>query len=975
MRRSPLAVAIALAISVPFAVVAQDGAARRDAPVQAVDAAPPAAAAARLAGRVVNAATHAPIANATLIVNGRAHRADATGAFRIDTRAGVATIHVSADGYASELLEAFELAPGPTDRDFALAPEGMAPARGPLATEDVSTLEGVTVEGTVRTDDQAAFVEERRASASVTEVLSAEQIARSGDSDAATALRRVTGLTLVNDRFVYVRGLGERYSSVLLNGAQIPSPDPTRRVVPLDLFPTGIIEGMVVQKSYSADMPGEFGGGTVMLRTKRFPESFYAKLSGTLGYAHGTTFEDGLGYDGGGRDWTGRDDGTRGLPSALAAELDANGFLRQQSPLVPDGATAAEIEGYGEAITGVFDVERDSIGPDTGFAGAIGNAWSFGDGNRGGFLASVRYAQEWDDRDEFRQTFIASDAGLERQDFFDVERTIRTIDGSAFLTAGLEFGGNHFLKYTGMLLRQTEDETRVSTGTEVNEEAVLTELEWIENSLLANQLGGEHWFPGARDLRFEWMLTTSKAEREVPDKRRYRYDVVVDAAGEHLEFSQRADNLQIVHERLEDDSDTLDLELGLPLALSDSVTMQLAAGASFLERDRDSRIRRFGFQSPQPGSGVPPEVFRLPSLEDILADGNIFPTGFRLFEATRPTDNYFAGQELDAYFLSAELAFADKARATVGARHESNVQQVTTFSIGSATATPVVSTIDEDELLPAVNFTWFASPDSQVRASYAETLSRPDFRELSPAPYTDPEQDAEVLGNPDLVTTNVRNYDLRYEHYFSPSESFSAGLFLKEFDDPIEVLRIPVATVLLTLDNAREARNYGFELDWFSSLAILEEGGWGEKLGVGDWLDWENFYFGLNYAYIESEVTLAPGSGQTNEERPLQGQSPYVANLQLGYLSPDGEREVTASFNRFGERIAQVGIAGAPDILEQPANSLDLVWQEQLSEDWRLRLRARNLLDPAIEYTQGGQTTREFRRGRELHATLEWSPQ
>ena len=281
-----------------------------------------------LSGRVVNTATRAPISGAALVVNGQAYQADATGRFNIEVPAGPASVYVSADGFRGESIPALDLKPGTAQpREFALAPEGMAPARGPLAEEgaaDTAQLEAVTVEGTVRSDDQASFVEERRASTNVTEVLSAEQIARSGDSDAAAALKRVTGVTLVNDRFVYVRGLGERYSSVLLNGAQIPSPDPTRRVVPLDLFPTEILEGMVVQKTYSADMPGEFGGGTVSMRTKRFPSSFYYKVSGTLG-AGNTTFEDGLRYDGGDRDWIGEDDGTRAIPDSLAAELDENG--------------------------------------------------------------------------------------------------------------------------------------------------------------------------------------------------------------------------------------------------------------------------------------------------------------------------------------------------------------------------------------------------------------------------------------------------------------------------------------------------------------------------------------------------------------------------------------------------------------------------------------------------------------------------
>src|SRR5690606_19658252 len=185
-----------------------------------------------------------------------------------------------------------------------LPPDGVEP---PPVSADVEELSGVTVQGTYQTGDDTLYLDERRSAANVVEALGAQQIARTGDSDVASTLKRVTGLSVVDGKYVYVRGLGERYTNVLLNGAPIPSPDYTRRVVPLDLFPTELLDGIIVQKSYGPGLPGEFGGGSVVLRTREVPTKFFFRAKGTIGYADGTSFEDGLRYDGGNRDWTGRD--------------------------------------------------------------------------------------------------------------------------------------------------------------------------------------------------------------------------------------------------------------------------------------------------------------------------------------------------------------------------------------------------------------------------------------------------------------------------------------------------------------------------------------------------------------------------------------------------------------------------------------------------------------------------------------------
>jgi hypothetical protein len=917
-----------------------------------------------LSGRVFNSENGEPVANARVFVAGTPLDivTDAQGTFSAPITPGTYSISVIAPEFGSQTIEGVSVASEQTtEKAIELTPSG-------VELPEFVVLEPF-VEGSL-----AAFVEEKRSSSAVTDILGAEQISRAGDSDAAGALKRVTGLTLVVGKFVYVRGLGERYSSVLLNGAQIPSPDPTRRVVPLDLFPADILEGVVVQKTYSQEMPGEFGGGTIQLRTRGFPESATFKLSGTLGYADGTSFSQGYGYEGGGDDWTGRDDGSRALPEPLDALRRQGVFLRRQSPANPNGFTPAQFEQAGEAFVAPYDVDQIDIGPQQGLAASGGNSWQFGDSWKVGFLASGRYSRSFDSFDETRRYFVASDAGLEQRDESQVQGTETEIDVSGFFVAGLEYGEGQKLRGTSMIVRQTEDEARYANGVSDNQPFDGYKLEWIENELVANQLLGEHALPfwpidGAQAT---WLYTRARASRYSPFTREYRFDLRDDGV------RQLNDRFSLVFADLIDASESVDLGLTLPWTASAALSGNLALHAGTLDRDRDSYIRRYLFQIP---NGFPQTVLQSPSLEDILTPDRIGPNGLVLQEITTPTDTYAATQALDYRALGFDLSLFDKLRLNLGLREEQNDQQVRTFSVVNPNAPPVVGGIDQRDRLPAAALTWWINGEQQLRLGYSETLSRPDFRELAASPYLDPLLDFIAFGNPNLKQAQITNYDLRWEYYFSPSESVSVALFRKEFTDPIEKQLLPGAgSLLLTLANAQGAINQGVEFDVYKQLGFLDR--WTEDAAWAQWmrldrLDLDNWYVSANYSWIDSSIQLDPAQSgfNTNLERPLEGQSPYVVNLQLGYQREDGRREAALLYNVAGERIVQVGVDGQPDTYEQPFGQLDFNFKQKIGQQWSFRVRLRNLLDPAVEFRQGeGANIREFHKGREIGLSLEWSP-
>lgn len=931
--------------------------------VKGAEASPVAAAPGTLAGRVVNSEDGKPIANARIFIAGTPvdARTDADGRYEIRVPAGVYAMSIVAADYASQTLDGVAVvADGTVTRDVELTPAGL------------ELPEFVVIEPFI-SGSLAAFVEERRESFAVADVLSIEQISRAGDSDVAGALRRVTGLTLVDGKYVYVRGLGERYSSVLLNGAAIPSPDPSRRVVPLDLFPVEILQGVLIQKSFSAEMPGEFGGGTIQLRTKGIPEGFFFKLSVSQGWVEGTTFEEGLRYRGGTQDWTGFDQ-VRGLPDSVIEANRRFGTIRVQTPFSP-GLTPAEFERVSEDLAaGGFDTYRERVGPNGSLTWNIGDAFEIGEDWRVGYLHSVRWSQGWDNQEDVRRKFAFSAPGAPLVPLFDVERTKteRAIDLSGFLAFGVEYGKDHSITATTTLVRQTVDTAQVDLGFDITESiSRLFTLEWEENALLAQQFNGSHRIAPLSDLGIDWQYSRARATRATPNTRSYRYDQV-DAETDTYGFSTRSDSNEISYGELTDELEAYGLDLKLPLRLADDKSLTVLAGGSVLDRERDSEFRRYSFFGDFP-PGTPVRDRTRP-LDRILTPANIAPNGFRIRDASQNSDAYVAEQRLDGYYLTLDGLWEDVLRLSLGAREERNTQAVRTFKLTDPTVVDAEAAIDTKDLLPSASLTWFIDADSQLRAIYAETVSRPDFRELSTSPFIDPLIDTISIGNPDLVPAAIKNYDLRWEYYFSAVETASVALFGKEFVDPIERVQSPATGDVVTYFNVPDATLYGIEFDVYKSLDFVAGWGWVERIGLAR-VPWADLYLGANYAKIESKVSLTRETAgiATTLERPLQGQSPYVANLQVGWYPEGGNDELSLLYNISGRRISEVGANNVPDVYEESAGQLDLVWARRFADDWKLKLRMRNLLDPRVRFTVGDEIRRELKKGREVSLSLEWS--
>ena len=792
--------------------------------------------------------------------------------------------------------------------------------------------------------------DEKRGTDQISNVVGEEQFTRSGDSNIAESLKRVSGLSTVAGKYVYVRGLGERYATTLLNGAILPSPEPLNRVVPMDLFPTGILESVLVQKTYSAAYPGEFGGGVLQMRTKKSTDEFFWNFASTVGVIDNATFKDGYTVSGGDTDWLGIDDGFR-APSQELLNATANGNqLKLKSRFSGIGVPAEQLEVVGESFNNQYTPTEESAPPNVNISTSFGNFYDIGaTGMKLNYLASLDYSNSWDTNRIERNTYVPSGVGLDIQEDLDVVNTENSIDLSGIFSAGLDIDENNNVRFTSVALRQTDNRVFKTTGETLDAPDLSTvELQWVEREILSNQLQGDHYFPAFNEFVVNWRYSDIVATREAPDTRSYRYD-----GGE---FSSRVDGNMRSFDELEDNASELGIDLTMVFYGPRNSIITPKFGYVSSEKERNSEIRRFGFAFNGPLANNNQLLLR--PLEEILSPENITEAGFVIRELTRPTDSYKANNSLEAFYGQVEVNFDDRLRLTFGGRQEDFDQVTTTFDLFRP-STSVVADLSRKEFLPSFSATYIHY-DHQFRLAYSETVSRPDFRELSTSPFINPETGREIFGNPNLDITSITNFDFRWEWYFGFADYVSAGIFYKEFVDPIEAVIFSPVDPRITYINAQSAENQGIELEGYKRLDFLGSVG-------------EDFYVQGNISFIDSLVNIRQSDlgSLTSSSRPLQGQSDVLFNFQIGY-EPYSGTTATLLYHYFGDRIDSVGIEGAPDLIQEGYGELNFIFIKELNRNWQVTAKAKNILDVRSEITQGSLLTNGFNLGREASIQVQY---
>lgn len=909
----------------------------------------------RITGKLVDASNGDAIVGGIITVEGTklGARANTSGSFTIkNVPAGTYTVKSNSLGYRSQTVAGVVVVSGRSVTvDFSLPSQA-------VQSETVS----ITADAHRQTDNAALTA--RRRSAQVSDAISSDQISRSQAGDAGDAMKRVTGVSVVGDKYVIVRGLQERYSSTQLNNINLPSPEPEKKVVPFDVFPSSMVSRITTIKTFTPDNPGDFAGGLVKIDTKEFPESFLLSSSISTGVNSGTQGADALGYRGGSTDWLGLDDGTRALPDGL------NAGRRRTS------------EGQADLLSyfhnGVYSPVARALPVNQSLNLSTGD--QFDVGFPIGFLVSGSYAgtSSHHTGEERYPILQRGDDGRRSLRYdYDVRRSERSVLWGGLVNLSAQPAPEHKISLKGIYNHSSDDEARLVEGS-YNQSTVgdirYSRLRFVERALGSIQLDGEHKLDGIWDSKLEWRAAISTAERHEPDNRSVTY-FRTDGDSSFAFANNFGSNNGRFFSNLDDAESNIGADWSIPIDISDDASAKVKVGGLARIRSRSFGARRFLF-------GTQSSDFGMLELapEELFTSENVLKGYISFDDETVTTDSYDANENVIAGYGMVDMPITSRLRLIAGARVEhwdldlrsiNALSGLVNASLGARRA--------QFDVLPSLNLIYQLTDAMNLRASATQTLSRPEFRELAPFRFDDYRQSS--YGNPALEATRILNLDARWEWFPRSGEVLAASAFYKKFTNPIEQFYLVGSGISVEPANADNASTIGAEFEFRRALDFI-----GEPLS--------DFSIGANLTVVQSEVSFNEGEFVeifdgiattnyspeilTSKTRPLQGQSPYVVNASLGFDRSEWGTSATVLYNVSGPRLALVGTEGIPDTYEQPRHSLDINVTQRLPAGLQLRLSAKNVLDAETRFEQtfsGGETVQieRYQSGRTLSVGLSFN--
>jgi outer membrane receptor protein involved in Fe transport len=745
------------------------------------------------------------------------------------------------------------------------------------------------------------------------------------------------GVAVIDRKYATVRGLDGRYISSTLNGLLMPSTDSQRREVELDLFPTVIVGGIEIQKSYTADQTATTTGGAIMIETRGIPDERILKVSGSLGVNPGTTGNDILSYASSNDDWAGFDSGLRKLPSGMLEATNGGRSLTVCDPAIdPVRCTSpAQAAQLGVQFQDDYNVGDKTALPNAEVSIAYGDRFPAGDSEWGFYLAA----------DLDRTTVDRGDAKLSNPLGVtgEYERSQETTAITGYAAVGYEYGDANEVMSKTLYLHNTDDTTRAEDGIDELEGNKLDTyiLDWVERQFLSQSFTGNNDFEFDHGIhQIDWRARYSQTKRDEPDRRTYTYfnNQLSTSA-----FERRWSNLK-------ENSKDLGVDYSFAFDWSDVSTTELQLGGMWSDKDRDFDQYRFGVAITEFGQDVELGIDR--DLEtQVLPYNNFAVEKVQMTANTTDTDSYDSQEELQAAYVNSVTDFGQNWTLVAGVRYESFSQKLQYPNDPRA-----LSELDYDDWYPALNLAWRPTEEVQLRLGYSETVSYPGIIERSEAQTFDPDTDDPIFGNPDLKVSTIDNVDLRAEYYFTEAESVSLALFYKSIDAPVE-RAIPDASGSAakgtTFLNQESADLSGIELDGNKNL-----------------IDRDNYlvFVSGNVSYIDSEVALSDTSirleGENADGRALQGQSKWLGNIQLGMDHYPTDQKFTLLLNYFDKRIFRVarGINTGPEY-EDSRLFLDFTYERVLTDALVIEASIKNILNSKVEYVQNNQTIESYKVG------------
>lgn len=893
-----------------------------------------------LVGFAYDAATGNPLPAVEVEIAGPATftaKTDTDGGFMLDVPVGTYVVTYKSPNHIPQKVEGVAVLAGEVIDGSAV-----------LSSEEVAVQVDVTASIVAEEATAETMLVERKLAEVVSDSISGEEISSGTASDAAGALEKVTGVTVVNDQYVYVRGLGERYSATTLNNSMLATTEPERRVVPLDLFPANLIDNIKVLKTYSADLPGEFSAGLVQIETTEFPTKPTMSVSYSVGFNTQTQGNGRfLDYPGGGRDFWGFGDGTRDLPNSIPEDTRVDRFNFDRD----------ELQTFGRSFSNNWERElRDINRPSQSFNIVAGNTYG-----KLGIVGAFTFSNNLQSLLDQDRIFYQPNPGVAAGDpnggpplaenIFRYDESTMSARMGAIANLSYRFNSSHKLSWRNFLSRDTDNETRFYSGfhQDFGDEIQNQRLRFIERQILSTQIEGEHLFSGLGNAIFNWQYAYSKADRDEPDLRESLY--LFNDRIEDFEFFDDSQSAFRMFNNLDETIHNPQVSMLVPF-FKKGVTGSFKFGANAAFRQRDFNSRRFRFALR--GSSRNFDITEGPN--DLFAEENIRPGGFEITETTRITDSYDGQRDVYGYFGQVDLNFSQKLRVIAGLRVEQVDQDVTTFDQFNPDRGRQPAPFAKTSLLPSVNVTYFLTPKQNLRFGFSQTVSRPDFRELALFDFLDIVGGRQTVGNPALVQTDIRNFDVRWEYFPGSNQLMAASFFYKQFDNPIEQVIRATVGLLTSFDNADGADNYGFELEFRRGLDFISPKA-------------RQFALSTNFTFVDSNIDLrnVDATVITTLERPMQGQSRYVSNAILEWARPEWRSTTRFYANYFSRRITDVGSFGLPDVYQESVTTLDLIYELNLLKEqgkWKMRVSAENLNDPKWDWTQGGLIFQRYMRGR-----------
>ncbi len=893
-------------------------------------------------GTIKDAVTKEDLVGATVFIEGinKGAAADINGFFSIaNVPVGTYKLKISFVGYKVKFIENVKVVDGSVTEINTFVEEDQA-----------TTLNEVRVVAKKLTNTEVSVISEIKAAQQIVSGISAAQIGKTLDRTAAEVVKRVPGVTIFGDRFINIRGLNERYNTVMLNNVFTPSMESDVRSFSFDVIPSGQIDRILVYKSPAAELPGEFAGGVVKIFTKSIPDENYLTIDVSGAYRDGTTGKEFFSPQTGKYAYTGFNNGYSDLPKYFPTTNE----LKQIAT-----TNQAALAQAGQMLRNTWTPESSTAIPDLRFS--ITGAYKFIDKEdlKLANITAVNYSNTRTIFEMARSDFGYS-INQNNVETINEDTKFRDLQYNNSIRAGflhnwaLRLNENHTFEFKNLYNQMSNAQYVNRNGLENGGTWNIRSLDQVYRGIYTGQVLGRHNFNDNK-TKLDWVVGYNKSNSDRPDYKRFRYSTDNGSTPVLLVPFGAAQTVNLGRTNIVLDEHAIlgGINLIQKLTLVKGTTpegnkeLELKAGAFYEKKERTFTARNLGYVRANSS------LFDIGSLpiEQIFALQNINSTnGVKIDEQTNASDSYDASNNQIAGYVSGNYSFTKKLNLIAGVRVEKNVQKLNSYDISRNA--PVNYKRDLTNILPSANLTYNFSEKALLRLAYGKTLNRPEFREVAPFSFYDFVNNRVITGNPTLNNAEIDNYDFRYEFYPTPAEVISIAAFYKNFKNPIEVIFDGVNNANLTFGNAESAYSAGFEIEVKKSL---------DKLTASPLLSKINLVF--NGAFIYSRVKLGAASQNQSDNRPLQGQSPYIINAGINYNDAKKNTQISLLFNVIGKRIYAVGnsfAAGYPDWYEMPRNVVDFTFSKEIAKNLMLKGGITDILNQRNLIIQDGNKDNTF---------------